>query len=124
MTPRTACSAIGQVLINELGGHFFPEKDIFDVNGNRIVRHKHCTLNDLITNNLISEAELTSLFVFAGVRNPFDSLASLYVKKLTKYKELPSDPNSWVHKQPRYLDDLIFCQNHSFDEWIYKNYSI
>jgi hypothetical protein len=81
MTPRTACSAVGKVLREGLGGVFFPEKDIIDSKGRLVLGHKHCTLNELILFNYLTEQEASSLYVFAGVRNPFDSLVSEYIKK-------------------------------------------
>lgn len=123
MTPRTACTAIGKVLCDELGGEYFPSESILGADGKARVRTKHATLQDLLDNDLITKEEISSFLVFGGVRNPFDSLVSLYIKKRHTYQPLLSDPNSWVYKiSPGYVEDMKFCLHHSFDEWVDKNH--
>jgi len=120
MSPRTACTAIGKVLCDRYGGQYLPKTDIVDKKRNIVVQQKHSTVNELIKYNLISEKELANLLKFTCVRNPFDSLVSLYIKKKTKYQPLLKDPNSWVNRLPNYAKDMEFCQNHSFNEWIVR----
>jgi hypothetical protein len=116
MAPRTACSAIGWVLREQLGGEWLPESAINDQRGRTLVVRKHTTLEELMTNGVLSAEERARMLVFTTVRNPFDSLVSLYVKNAV---ELPS---RW-HKQGRdgresKIDDVRFCSTHTFDEWI------
>jgi len=122
MTPRTACTALGELLLNQYGGEYIPEEDILDSNGIFKVQQKHSTLSQLIENNLISDQEASEFLKFTTVRNPFDSIVSLYTKKKSKYKPLLDDPDSWVFKLPDYAEDMKYAQNHSFDAWIFKNY--
>jgi hypothetical protein len=70
----------------------------------------------------LSDKDASGLIKFTAVRNPFDSIASLYTKKKFKYQPLLNDPDSWVYKLPDYAKDMKYAQNHSFNEWIFKNY--
>ena len=109
-------------LQEQLGGEFLPPSDVIDACGNVLLVHKHNTLDQLFDAGLLTQAQAQRLFKFAGVRNPFDSLASLYVKKKHEYQKNMADPNSWVHRKPGYVEDMRFCRNHSFDEWIARHY--
>lgn len=123
MTPRTACTAIGEVLRNEFGGEFLPKEDILDSKGFIRIQKKHSTLTELLQNNLLTSEEAASLLKFCAVRNPFDSLVSLYIKKRYKYQPLLSDSLSWVNRIPHYAKDMKYCQTHSFSSWIFKSCS-
>ncbi|MEM9806511.1 MAG: sulfotransferase family 2 domain-containing protein [Cyanobacteria bacterium P01_A01_bin.123] len=123
MTPRTACTAIGKLLFERFGGEYIPAQSLIDNQGNFIVRKKHSTLTDLIQHNLINQSIIDDYFKVATVRNPFDSLVSLYVKKRESYASQLDDPKSWVHSVPGYVEDMKFCQTHSFDDWIAKTFA-
>jgi hypothetical protein len=123
MSPRTACTAIGEVLCKQFGGEYLPNDDIIDNKGFIRIQKKHSTLKELIKNNMLSQEEASSLLKFTCVRNPFDSLVSLYIKKKYKYDPLLLDQSSWVYRLPGYVEDMEFCKNHSFDSWILKNCS-
>ncbi len=120
MTPRTACTAIGELLCKQFGGEFIPGKDILDSQGRISVQRKHSTLSELIQHGLLTGTESASLLKVAAVRNPFDSLVSVYLKKRFKYKSLLSDPSSWVNRLPGYAEDMRYCQTHSFNAWIFR----
>jgi len=122
MTPRTASTAIGKVLCDELGGEFLPEKDILDSRGYNKVPKKHSTLAQLIGERLISKEEASSLLKFTCVRDPFDSLVSLYLKKRNKYQALVGDRKSFLYRTPGFAKDLKFCKKHSFNAWIFRYY--
>ncbi|MGB7414364.1 MAG: sulfotransferase family 2 domain-containing protein [Thermosynechococcaceae cyanobacterium] len=123
MTPRTACSAVGKSLCENLDGVFLPSSEILNDQGNIQIQKKHNTLQQILDNKLLTEEEVNSFLKFTCVRNPFDSLASLYEKKRTKYQPLLSDPTSWVYKvSSGYAKDMEYCSTHSFDEWIFKKY--
>lgn len=122
MTPRTACTALGELLLKEYGGEYLPKKDILDNKGIFKVQQKHCTLSQLIDNKILSEKDASTLIKFTVVRNPFDSIVSLYIKKKFKYKSLLDEPASWVYKLRDYAEDMKYAQNHSFNAWIFKNY--
>jgi Sulfotransferase family len=120
MTPRTACTAIGELLRTQFGGEFIPAKEILDSRGRISVPRKHTTLSQLIQHGLLTVTESESLLKVAAVRNPFDSLVSEYLKKRFKYKPLLSDPSSWINRLPRFAEDIRYCQTHSFNAWIFR----
>ncbi len=120
MTPRTACTAIGELLCDQLGGEFLPKEDIIDSKGFIRIQKKHSTLAELLQNNLVTATEVQSLLKFSAVRNPFDSLVSLYNKKRYKYQSLLSDPTSWVNRTPHYAKDMEYCKTHSFESWVMR----
>jgi hypothetical protein len=120
MTPRTACTAIGELLLTQFGGEFIPAKEILDSRGRISVPRKHTTLSQLIQHGLLTVTESESLLKVAAVRNPFDSLVSEYLKKRFKYKPLLSDPSSWINRLPRFAEDIRYCQTHSFNAWIFR----
>lgn len=123
MTPRTACTAIGKILIDELNGEYLPSENKFDENGFRELTTKHTTVSDLLKYNILSKEDLSRLYKFTAVRNPYDSLASFYIKKKHKYANLLNDPDSWVYQIKGYKEDMEYCRDHTFNQWIFKNYS-
>jgi Sulfotransferase family len=120
MTPRTACTAIGELLCKEYGGEFLPPEDILDSRGFIAIQKKHSTLSELIRSEMLTEGEAESLLKVAAVRNPFDSLVSLYFKQRSKYQPLLADPKSWVNRSPRYAEYMTYAKTHSFNEWVFK----
>ena len=123
MAPRTSCTAIGNVLCSHLGGEYLPAEDLVDAEGYFVVQKKHSKLNEIIGNGILPADQAAKLFKFTSVRNPFDSIVSLYFKKRDKYPALLSDPESWPHRVPGYVEDMKFCMTHSFNAWVLKNFS-
>jgi Sulfotransferase family len=120
MTPRTACTAIGELLCAHYGGEFLPAEDILDSRGFIAVQKKHTTLSELLDYKLLTDGEAKSLLKIATVRNPFDSLVSLYFKQRLKYQPLLADSASWVNRSPGYAANMRYAQAHSFNEWVIK----
>lgn len=120
MTPRTACTAIGHLLCERFGGEFIPADDILDSRGRILVDRKHGTLSDLIRHEILTAEEAKSLLKVAAVRNPFDSLVSLYFKQRSKYQPLLSDPTSWVNRVPGYAKNMRHAGTHSFNRWVFR----
>jgi hypothetical protein len=120
MAPRTGCTAVANALSRNLGAERIPAADILRPNGRIAVPSKHTRLPQLLQAGLLTAEERRELFVFATVRNPFDSLVSLYIKKSAQYQRLLKDPSSWVFKVPGYAEDMEYCRTHSFEEWILK----
>jgi len=120
MTPRTACTAIGELLCEHYDGEFLPAEDILDSHGFISVQKKHTTLSQLLEYKLLTAGEVKSLLKVAAVRNPFDSLVSLYFKQRLKYQPLLADSSSWVNRSPRYAENMRYAQTHSFNEWVLK----
>jgi hypothetical protein len=120
MTPRTACTAIGKLLCERFDGEFLPADDILDSRGLTIVDKKHCTLSDLIKHRILTTEKAKSLLKVATVRNPFDSLVSLYFKQRSKYQPLLGDPASWVSRLPGYAKSMRYARAHSFNRWVLR----
>ena len=122
--PRTGCTAIARVLVAQFGGESLPAEDIVDDHGHYVVPRKHCSLRQLLAHNVISATERARLHTFTSIRNPYDSLASMYVKKRDKYQPLLGDRTSWIYRVPGYVEDMNFCRTHSFEEWLEKHYQV
>jgi hypothetical protein len=122
MAPRTGCSTVGAVLREQLGGEFLPGTDIYR-DGRLEVPHKHSTLEQLKRNGLVGPELRREVLVFSGVRNPFDSLVSLYVKNRTTYQDLLQKPGSFVQKRSNRQAAIQFCATHTFDQWIEHLYA-
>lgn len=120
MTPRTACTAVGELLCEYYGGRFLPAEDILDSRGHIMVQKKHSTLSALIRHRLLTQEEAQSLLKVTAVRNPFDSLVSVYFKQRFKYQPLLRDPTSWVNRSPRYARRMKYAQRHSFNQWFFR----
>jgi hypothetical protein len=123
MTPRTACTAIGELLCRNYGGEFLPAEDILDDDGRIWVQKKHSTLSELFEHKILAPEEAKSLVKVAAVRNPFDTLVSLYFKQRLKYQPLLADPNSWVNRQPTYARNMRYAREHSFTRWVLRKCS-
>ena len=120
MTPRTACTAIGELLCQRAGGEFIPSAHLLDSRGLIRVDKKHSTLSDLIKHRILTTEEAKSLLKVAAVRNPFDSLVSLYFKQRSKYQPLLGDPASWVNRLPGYDKNMRYARAHSFNRWVLR----
>lgn len=122
MAPRTGCTAVGTVLLEKLGGEWLPEEDVLDSRGQFLVQKKHSTLQQLLDFEIISGQELGNLTTFTAVRNPFDSLVSLYFKMHRGYQSELDDPESWVYKVPGYAEDLKLIREMTFEQWLNRFY--
>jgi hypothetical protein len=122
--PRTGCTAIEVLLVKRFGGEPLPATDILDAHGFARVQSKHCTVTQLLSEGLLPQDYASRFTTFTTVRNPFDSLVSLYVKKRDKYHKDVADPSSWVHKVRGYVEDIEFCRTHTFSEWAEKRYAV
>lgn len=120
MTPRTACTAIGDLLCQKFGGEYLPHADIVGANRRILVQQKHSTLPELRRHDLVSDAEAKGLLKVTAVRNPFDTLVSLYFKQRYKYQPLLADPASWVNRSPAYARNMRYAQEHSFGRWVLR----
>lgn len=97
-----------------------PAEDILDSRGFISVQKKHSTLSQLLAHNLLTAREAKSLLKVVAVRNPFDSLVSLYFKQRLKYQPLLADPTSWVHRSPGYTKSMRYAQRDSFNAWVFR----
>ncbi|MGH8934847.1 MAG: sulfotransferase family 2 domain-containing protein [Acidimicrobiia bacterium] len=117
--PRTGCTAIAEgVLYPYLDGVDIPPEDVYDAHGRLVLMRKHCKLSELTRHGALTEDEAGRLFTFSAVRNPFDSLVSLYVKMRSEYAEMLDDGDAWVGRDPRFVAGIRFAMDHTFPEWV------
>ncbi len=83
---RTGSTAVAQALIEQLGGQYRPPKR-HRVDERTVISKRHSTVRQLVQYGLL-EAPIDGLCKFCAVRNPFDSLVSLWTK-------LRHRPNRW-----------------------------
>ena len=122
--PRTGCTAIEKLLCDRFGGEPLPRTEILDSDGFIRVGRKHCSIRQLLAERLIPADYRSQFTVVTTVRNPYDSLVSLYVKKRDKYQERLNDPDSWIHRVRGYVEDMEYCRTHTFEEWLTKRYGV
>jgi hypothetical protein len=122
--PRTGCTAIEALLVDRFGGEFLPADDIVRPDGFIRLPRKHCSIPQLLGDGLIPADYAARLTTVTAVRNPYDSLVSLYVKKRSTYQPLLQDPTAWVHKVRGYVQDMEFCRTHSFEEWLANRHPV
>lgn len=79
-TPHTGCTAIGGRLRQVFDGVRLPDESIRDRRGRIVVQRKHATLRELMEGAVVSAEQRRNLLVAAGVRNPFDMVASEFVR--------------------------------------------
>lgn len=122
MRPRTGCTAVGRTLCNELSGEYIPSDDVRDGEGRAVVQKKHSTLADLLDHGLIRADEAERLYKVTTVRNPFDSVVSLYVNLTVTYPPLRADPESWVYRVPGFIDEMALAEGRSFEGWVLRRF--
>jgi hypothetical protein len=118
LAPHTGSTAIASLLVDQLGGDWLPPEEVRDAEGRLVLVQKHSTVPELMAAGLVTAEDRQGLLTFSAVRNPFDALASLYLKHRGKDQALLADPTSWVHGRPRKLDNLTYTRDHTFDQWI------
>lgn len=124
MSPRTGCTSIAYgIIAPHLQACRVPWKDILDEKGKTLVDSKHSTLPDLLRYGLLAEDKVGTLFKFCAVRNPFDSLVSLYMKNRTTYAELVDDEKSFLHRKPQALADVRRASDLDFSEWVKERFT-
>lgn len=122
LNPRTAGSAVARTLVDELDGEWLPAEDIVDEQGRVVFQAKHNTVPDLLGWDVLQPADLDGLTVFTTVRNPFDSMVSLYLKLRERYRQYLDDPGSWLYLNPRMVEMVRYCQDHGFGQWVRRYY--
>ncbi len=124
LAPRTASTATADLLIKKYEGVWIPTKDITDpTTGNYIVQKKHTTFKQITENHLISNEDFKKCKRLVTVRNPFDSLYSLWYKKKVSYTPLLEDKTSFIYKIPGFVQDMEFISENNFDSWFIKTYN-
>lgn len=123
MTPRTGCTAIAEgVLLPRFDATWLPAENVTNAAGKTIEGRKHITVPKMLQHGILTPERRAELHVFTSVRNPFDSLVSVYEKQRTKYVPLLDDPDSWVHRG-EYADLMKVAAEGDFDGWLEAKYA-
>lgn len=118
LNPRTACTAISKLLVDQLDGRWIPAEDVY-CDGELVAERKHTTLHELIEQDLVTTDALNNLTVVTGVRNPFDSLVSLYSKIITKYASAISKNSEHFYlRNGRAIYEANVAVQQGFNEWM------
>lgn len=122
LNPRTASTATSRFLQEVAEGEILPKTNILKEDGSILVPAKHTRLSELVEHNLINEEVRSGYLKVVTVRNPFDSLVSLWAKMNKDYAKLLADENSWVHKKPDYKQKLEASLGLDFATWVKKQH--
>lgn len=102
---RTGSTAVGRALELRFGGIYLPSKRFVTASG-EVVSRRHSTLRQVLEHGLL-DVDVHELCKFTTVRNPFDSLVSLWAKLRFRANRA----GSWVHSK-----DV------SFATWVEKRF--
>ena len=107
--PQTASKAISKTLRQSLDGAKLPERAVVR-SGKVIAQIHHTTYSQVVAAELLSEEQLSKLFKFTCIRNPFDQLVSKYIKYCERcgnnpanYKWLNDDQRTIANGFPHWL---------------------
>jgi len=126
LAPGTGSSALEKYFLNSLKSKRLPEYR--EENGRSVLEHpnsklnidpKHCTYNDLVSNNLLTEEEQTYLRV-CSVRNPYDYWYAEWYRRRTRFVHLLKQPGSWIYNSRYSVNITVDSCTLSFAEWIKK----
>lgn len=121
LNPRTASTSTYNVLRKELGGVTLPDESILDKDGMLVVPKKHSSFREIREWKLLGNAEYASAVRAVTVRNPFDSMYSIWHKKRHQYQSLLDKPDAFIHRIPGFVEDMEYTSNHTFSEWFIRN---
>jgi len=112
--PRTASSTIGRFLVKHCGGEFVPRDDE-KAWGFR----KHASLEDIEQSRQVDPQHMAACLSFGAVRNPFDSIASLYQKMLNDSRlPLKKQRRRWWWNRTKRRRQVKYAARHTFDEFV------
>jgi hypothetical protein len=121
MVPGTASTTVGEFLIRDFGGEYFPKKDILV---------KHITLDQIVEGGYLTEEELPNYLKFTIVRNPFDYWVTDYVRLTGPWMQAHlKDPDSFINRLGEENNKIWRlriqeAQNLGFEKWLRKTKGI
>jgi hypothetical protein len=122
LNPRTGSTAVASALAQATRAEYIPPQVILDEAGYVKVPRKHSTMHQLLRERLLTREDLNGFTIFTTVRNPFDSLVSIWAKKRVQYAELAEQPDFFGHKIRGFMDDITFIRDHTFSDWVRRHY--
>lgn len=121
--PRTGCTAVATgVMIPYQDGRWIPERDIYR-NGRLVAEKKHSTVEQLVNEELLDPETLRSALTIVGVRNPFDSLVSLYHKIVTRYSRQVANPEHFFNRNRYAATETKIAVEEGLSKWVMFRYS-
>jgi hypothetical protein len=121
MAPRTGCSATAKgALVPHGGGELFPAAD-FPLPKGAMGDAKHATLDDLIRGGQLTREQADRLLIFTTVRNPFDSMVTLYVTMRRRYARHLEDPPPFMQRDERFLAQTRAALDLDFPTWLARS---
>lgn len=119
--PKTACTAVAEVLVREFGGIWLPTRNIHDSHGRLIAGRKHSTLPQLLRARIVGSAQVRDWTVMTTTRNPFDWIVSkVFYERAVYEREGENSTIEWVQRSLGRLRDAATC---SFEEHVLRFYS-
>lgn len=115
-SPQTGSKAIKKTLIEQLQGQQIPEVGKHK-NGKQVLKKHHTTLKMLATAKLLSPSQIDQAFKFTGVRNPFDLLASRYLKHRGRHTN-QDDDGEWARRNPALAERAKQAHVLEFPQWV------
>lgn len=115
--PRTGSSAVSKALREKLGGESIPPEPIFDER-RMFVGWQHSTLKQLLQYGFLNQDDLEGLVIVSGIRNPYDSVVSSYIKKSHTLPAKLNGPDAWPHSSRNRLRSIEYASSHSFSQWV------
>jgi hypothetical protein len=109
------------VLIEHHEGQVIPKENLI-IDGRVAVDSKHARISQLVAFGILSEDESEQLFRFCGVRNPFDSIVSLFEKTRSRYVRQLNNPDHFIHRSPRQLE-AVRVISEGFPAWLRVMYT-
>ncbi|MGJ3242699.1 MAG: hypothetical protein ACFE0O_07090 [Opitutales bacterium] len=126
MEGNTGCSAVGNTLIEALGGHYLPPENVTR-NGRMIFNRKHNTVDELLERGYLKANDLERLTIAGTVRNPFDRVASIYAREAGGWDGgMPRDAHGNLIEDPEARAateaKAKAAQALGFDRWVARRY--
>ena len=122
LNPRTGGTALSRFLIEHNDWKWLPKESIYSNDKQIILDNKHATSDELIKHKIIRQEEVSSFNFYVVVRNPYDSIVSLYHKMTIDYRKKLEDKDSWIHKKGDFAKKMREMSGMSFTEWVKYNY--
>lgn len=121
MVPGTASTTVGETLMRNFSGEYFPRKDIMV---------KHISVEQIVEGGFLSEEELNGYLKFTIVRNPFDYWVTDYVRLTGPWMQAHlDDPDSFINRLGKennktWRSRIQEAKNLGFEKWVRKTKGI
>lgn len=115
--PGTGSTSLLELFAGWAGARAVPVSDLV-VDGRVVVDAKHSPLRTVVDAGLVAASEVTGVRVITSTRNPYDFWAAEWHRTRTRWRDLLTSPDSWVHRQPGMYDRIDAAVGLDFDDWL------